>query len=673
MLTGRGWWFLIPVLALLGTGLVLSYLPLILPGLTLLLWFVAEWLLFAWRAHTLTGSVRVKRELRDDRGEVRALWTYHVVRVRVAVSLEGTAGVPFAVAADLVPFAGGEVTGTPYAEGPLTTHRPLRIGYRLRCRAAGTLRFEGVRLLLTDLQGFFYHSRFLRDVVEMPVLPRLVDAEGNATSVKRFNLLPPPGIHRFLRPGSGSELLDLRDYLPGDPPKTIAWKVSARRDRLITKEFESEVPIRCTLFVDASSSVRVPFLDPDESPTDRLAAARSQGKPLDRLVEIAAAVLQATSSSRDLTGLCLFDEQGVTISQPDRSGRHLTQMYRLLAEATGRSPTCARIDPDRLTPLAYAFADAVYPDLLHPAVNHLPFWMQWVDAFPGFWRSQVPLFTYLFRRKQSLIVTATVMTPLILAILNIVASQLLMPRERADLLLASWGVSVLLLLLAVLVFLTATLLGAGQRRLGLWRKRLAALLALRQGTGPAGLAAMLEDNDLYVLRVQEFLNDHQVPYPLPLYDEAGRYLYAAPGKIDVLSRALLRAVRRGRDNELFVLLVDLLELEDHLGPLLAAVRVAMSRHHQVVLVCPWPPGLKPPPTGRGRPPAHVASILRLGQRLPLVEALRDVTTRRFHAAYARVRQTFARLGVAVVCAASEEPVPLILERIDRLRTLRTRR
>ena len=40
--------------------------------------------------------------------------------------------------------------------------------------------------------------------------------------------------------------------MPGDPPRTIAWKVSARRDRLITKEFESEVPVRCTLFLDTS-------------------------------------------------------------------------------------------------------------------------------------------------------------------------------------------------------------------------------------------------------------------------------------------------------------------------------------------------------------------------------------------------------------------------------------
>src|SRR5207247_11330162 len=128
---------------------------------------------------------------------------------------------------------------------------------------------------------------------EYRVLPPLADVRGHRPTVKRHNLLPSPGVHRLHRAGSGSELLDLRDYLPGDPPKTIAWKVSARRDRLITKEFESEVPLRCTLFVDASQSVRV--------------GPRGQNA-LARLIDVAPAVAQGNSAHRDLTGLCLLAE-----------------------------------------------------------------------------------------------------------------------------------------------------------------------------------------------------------------------------------------------------------------------------------------------------------------------------------------------------------------------------
>jgi uncharacterized protein (DUF58 family) len=704
MLTARGWWFLIPVLAMLATGLVLSYLPLILPALSLVLWFAFEWLIFAVRARSLAGRLEVVRELTDERGPVRALWTGHQVQVLVTLRLQGTPDLPFAVAVDHVPFTASHVTGSPAVEGALSAEQPLQIRYRVRCGSAGALRFEGVRLHLADLQGFFFHSRFLRDRVEVPVLPLLVDAEGRVASVKRFNLLPPPGVHRFLRAGSGSELLDLRDYMPGDPPRTIAWKVSARRDRLITKEFESEVPIRCTLFVDASDSVRVPFLSMGvmeriAQGADLMELARSTGKPVQRLVEIAAAVLQASAANRDLTGLCLFDEHGVTISQPDRSGRHLTEMFRLLAATAGRAPAYARVEPEQLTPLAYSVASAVYPERLSPGVNSMPFWLQWVAAFPGFWRSPVSVLTYLFRRKQALLITVATVVPTLLFAFNLAASYFLPPDVQADLLAASLLGSVLTMLLAVLLFVGVTALSGAQRRQALWRKRLAALLAHRRGTGPAGLEALLEDNDLYALEIQDFLNEHQVPYPLPLYDSSGRYLYAAPGKIEVLARALLRAVRRGQDNELFVLLVDLLELDD-LGPLLKAVRVALGRHHQVLLVCPWPPGLDLParnqrrreePAGAPGPGAdaaglaagtqpgssavgtHLVSALRLAQRLPLAEALHELTVRRIHAAYQRVRHSFARLGVPVVCAASEEPVPLILDRIDRLRALRRRR
>src|SRR5262249_35112364 len=158
---------------------------------------------------------------------------------------------------------------------------------------------------------FFARTHFLRAPVEYRVLPVLTDDVGQPVTHKRHNLLPPPGIHRLHRPGSGSELLDLRDYLPGDPPKTIAWKVSARRDKLITKEFESEVPVRCALFVDTSNSVRLG--PPGEN-------------SLARLVHLAASLTQANASVRDLTGLCLFDDHSVRIVRPARTARHVADL-----------------------------------------------------------------------------------------------------------------------------------------------------------------------------------------------------------------------------------------------------------------------------------------------------------------------------------------------------------
>jgi hypothetical protein len=213
------------------------------------------------------------------------------------------------------------------------------------------------------------------------------------------------------------------------------------------------------------------------------------------------------------------------------------------------------------------------------------------------------------------------------------------------------------------------LFAPGTRRLARWRKQLAAIVSARYGLAPGGLAALLEDDERCSLLLQRFLAEHDVPYPVPFYDGQGRYLFSAPAKVEVLASALAAAVGKGHDNELFVLLVDLLELDDNLGPLLRSVRVALSRHHQVMLVCPWPPGV-PLPARSFEPLPHPTER---APRAALLPALEEAATDRFHAAFRRLRQKFARLGVPVICAAEGEAVRLILDRMERMRMLGRRR
>jgi uncharacterized protein (DUF58 family) len=662
MLTARAWWFLVTVCLALLFGTLRDFRALTLSALALLLWFGWEWLLFAVRLRTVLRRARVVREVLDERGPVDALWAGRTFRVSVRLGLSGQGRLPYAAVTDLVPFGVEHAGGPTHVDGAVEGGRPLEMEYRVRCPNAGLARFEGLRVQLADLQGLFYHSTFLHAPLVLRILPRLGEAPGHSAVTKRSNLLPPPGIHRLRRPGSGSELLDLRDYRPGDPPRTIAWKVSARRDRLVTKEFESEVPVRSTLFVDMSNSVRVP------SAQARAGAKRGQargGKALDRLVELAAGVLQANAEVRDLTGLCLFDERAATVVRPDRTGTHLTRMLNLLAEAATEAPSAGRADPEALVPLAYAFAQDVYPELVHTGVNAMPFWLDWVESFPRYTRRSYSLLRALHRHKPKLFYLAAVGLPLLSGAVDcaVFLSQGLSWPTRILASLLTGAVSMALSLLLLLLFSGVLLVTWRVRRLARWRKRLAALLSERYGLAPGGLAALLEDDDAFALLLQRFLAEHQVPYALPLYDGEGRYLFAAPEKVPVLADALLQAVGRGHDNELYVLFVDLLELDDRLGPLLQAVRVALSRHHQVLLVCPWPPGLE-------RPAEEAGGATALPRPAgPPAQLVGQAATARFHAAYHRVRRAFTRLGVPVVCAAGDEPIPLILDRLDRLRSV----
>src|SRR5205823_7185805 len=131
------------------------------------------------------------------------------------------------------------------------------------------------------------------------------------------------------------------------------------------------------------------------------------------------------------------------------------------------------------------------------------------------------------------------------------------------------------------------------------RKKMAALLSSRYGLGGGGLELLMQDDRRLGGYLERFLNEHFIPHTPQLFDRKGNYLFASAAKIDVLSAALLRAVGKGHDNELFVLFVDLVELMPQIDPLLKAVKVALARHHQVMVVIPWPPDLDPP--GREEP------------------------------------------------------------------------
>lgn len=52
--------------------------------------------------------------------------------------------------------------------------------------------------------------------------------------------------------GEGDELRELRDHVPGDPFKKIAWKASARRGRLVVREMERDERDIVWLVLDAS-------------------------------------------------------------------------------------------------------------------------------------------------------------------------------------------------------------------------------------------------------------------------------------------------------------------------------------------------------------------------------------------------------------------------------------
>lgn len=69
------------------------------------------------------------------------------------------------------------------------------------------------------------------------------------------------GRHRSRARGSSTTFAQHREYAPGDDIRRLDWKVLARTDRPIVREYEEETSLTLWLLVDASSSMRFGSLE----------------------------------------------------------------------------------------------------------------------------------------------------------------------------------------------------------------------------------------------------------------------------------------------------------------------------------------------------------------------------------------------------------------------------
>lgn len=690
MLTGRGWWLLLILMLQVAFGAAVS--PrfgegIVVIGLVLLTWFFYEWASFVYRVYFVLPTLTVTREVHDQRKAVPVLWANGEFEVRLKIALRH-GDLPYVTIDDWVPFDARVLEGSDSATMIVTAQQAGSFQYLIKCIAPGELRFEGVRVRIADRQGFFYHRVHRREMIVYPVLPRLTGAEGKRRSAKRHNIFPPPGLHRLKQPGGGTELLDLRDYLPGDPPKMIAWKPSARRDKLFTKELESEVPVRCTMFVDASEGVRI--------------GTRGKTKIV-RIANLAAGIAEATVGDRDHVGLVVFDETGIQQMRPQRTRRHVIDLLHLLAKAAARStPLGPFADADALARLSYPIASELYPELMTKSINTTPFGMFWRPASDNRamrWIAffSIPLWLFCFtplvalvgwfaKSKAILEVTVPVLSEVVIPVfrwyLERVFKNVGAPGSILGVILfvlfSIVGFAVLFSVIPGLIWLFNGLAGTmgSSRAERTRRKQLGLLFATLDGDAPGAESHYLHDDQIFARRAQRFLADHQARYPVRLYDARGRYLFRGRPKLDVLAQALNYSVARGRDNELFVLMVDLIDLVDELEPLLQAIRVAVARHHQVILIQPWQDDIPEPPKEAPKndaiPKRKAERFVERGYRAIIDEVESDFITQ-YHANYFRLRKEFGRLGVVVLRAEHDETVQMVLDRMDRLRGVGRRR
>ncbi|MFX0086975.1 MAG: DUF58 domain-containing protein [Candidatus Hodarchaeota archaeon] len=172
----------------------------------------------------------------------------------------------------------------------------------------GIHEFSPIIIYRGDPLGLFRESYEFDEKIEIRVIPARPQIRTDRKQKKKIRdtLV---GIHAYRRRGQGDEFFSLREYIRGDEPRKIYWKGSARKGKLISKEFTDELVFRILVAVDISWTMR----------------SRKLEYALTTLLELA----EMSAQNNDAFGFVLFDEFPRKFLKPLKSPRLYEKTARL--------------------------------------------------------------------------------------------------------------------------------------------------------------------------------------------------------------------------------------------------------------------------------------------------------------------------------------------------------
>lgn len=321
-------------------------------SLTVLLWIALTAMWFQLRVWWYLRSLKVTRSVnsREDAGSV--LWVGRPVPVKVI--LRSKAKAPRNTRVEEIRSEKLRLTAGSDRQCLTQSMEEVTLDYVATPLVAGWASWFGVAFEFRDPAGLFWYNRSVRLMRKQRVLPGHATVIDPKPIVKRINAMPRHGIHQLQRAGLGSELLDLREYQVGDPPKSIAWKISARRDVLMTRQYEAEVPVRVNLILEGG---------------EEIGSGHYGQRIVDRMVHLAACAARGVVSAGDPIGLVAL-RPGLREREMDLVGEK--GFYRLLESLAGfadHRPVTGRMPTEREAELLYQVLRNWAPEWFDHRVN----------------------------------------------------------------------------------------------------------------------------------------------------------------------------------------------------------------------------------------------------------------------------------------------------------------
>lgn len=307
-------------------GVILPQPTIFLLGATIIAYVAINWFFYSTTEKALfTPNITVSRELKMDSSDFNT-FTNKKIPITVTVKNDTYRKFGYAEIIDIVPES-FEIIGESSRVLTLDEKSEFKYTYFVIPTKRGEYQFPGTNIYVSDPRGFFYSEKFFRLPVKVTVYPSIEEISIDKLRQKR-SALRALGIHSSKQLGIGTDFAGIREYIQGDSFKKIEWKSTARINKLMTRDFESEVIIPSLIFLDVS-----PSMD----------SGKAGYTKLDYAIKTAVAFSKFALDNHDPVGLYTFSDKLID-HLSHRSGKK--QLYMILRTLAKVNPSLTAIQLD---------------------------------------------------------------------------------------------------------------------------------------------------------------------------------------------------------------------------------------------------------------------------------------------------------------------------------------
>ncbi len=179
------------------------------------------------------------------------------VHVKVVIENAGRSGFDFLEVRDNYnPELFRLILGENFISTRIGAKSIVKFSYVLEPKVRGEYAIGPLSIIVKDRLGFNSLERIVPDsVTDILVYPPYEDIKRIEILGSKRSLQLNYGAQRSKQKGLGSEFYGMRKYVYGDQFRLIDWKASARTQKLIVKEYETEKDVTLMILVDSSETM----------------------------------------------------------------------------------------------------------------------------------------------------------------------------------------------------------------------------------------------------------------------------------------------------------------------------------------------------------------------------------------------------------------------------------